>query len=314
MIVTRHRLAGVHNRIRSRLGAPCGPMLVAVALLAGCRAAPGPKGDAPSGPLPSYAAIAEVYNARVAGLDRVWARSVVRVWYPDREGEEATDQVEGFFQYLRPNGLNLSFKKLGETYAALGSNDDRYWWIELREERVAWVGEHARATPDRARELSLPVQPLDLIRLLGVLPLPEPGSGPTPAVTRPRPGGPVQVTVFPMPGTDRSLMKGARYSLDPRTFEPVRIELLDAGGRVAMDAALSRYTPVTVAGGRPGGSMATQIQASLDRGERRMKLWLNDAENSGRRPREQAFDLDAVLDSLQVMDVRSIDEVAAAGP
>lgn len=302
MIARRHRRAGW-------------AMLVAVALLPGCRAGPDTKGGGPPpGALPSYAAIAEAYNARVAGLDRVWARSVVRVWYPDREGEEATDQVEGFFQYLRPNCLNLSFKKLGETYAALGSNDDQYWWIELREERVAWVGEHARATPERARELSLPIQPLDLIRLLGVLPLPEPGNGPTPAVTRPRPGGPIRVTIFPMSGTGGSLVKGARHSLDPRTFEPVRIELLDAGGRVTMEAALSRYAPVMLADSRPGCTMATQIEASLDRGERRMKLWLNDAENSGRRPREEAFDLDAVLASLQVTDVRSIDEVAAAGP
>ncbi len=298
-----------------RLGSMVPVLVVGIAALAGCRAGPGTKGrEGPPGPLPSYATIAAAYNGRVAPLDRVWARSVVRVWYPDREGEEQTDQVEGHFQFVRARNLLLTFKKLGETYAALGSNDERYWWIELGEEKVAWVGDHGPGTAERARELGLPVQPIDLIRLLGVLPLPEPGSDPIPAVTRSRDGRSVLVTMFPMMGSGASSVKGVRYRLDPRTFEPTRIQLLDEAGRVAMEAGLSRFQPVALAGGRTGGGMATQIDASLDAGTRRMRLWLHDAENSERRPREEAFDLDAVLGSYGVTDVRSIDEVAAAAP
>jgi hypothetical protein len=293
---------------------PCLAALLASVALAGCGTGPRTKPEPPPGPLPSYATIVGAYNARVAGLDRVWARSVVRVWYPDLEGEEQKDQVEGHIQYLRPRSLLLTFKKLGETYAALGSNDERYWWIELGDQKVAWVGEHAQASAERAREMGLPVQPLELIRLLGLLPLPEPGSGATPAVTRTPGGREIVVTMFPIEGSGTSLVKGVRYRLDPVTFEPRRIELLDRGGRMAMEASLSHYQPVAAEVGRVAGSIPGQVQASLDGGERRMHLWLHEPENTENRPGPRVFDLEAVLASYGVTDVRSIDEVAAAAP
>lgn len=259
---------------------------------------------------PPYEEIAASYNARVATQERIWARSVARVWYPDREGGEQTDQVEGQFMMIRPDRLLLTFKKLGETYAVLGSNAEKYWWIELGEERVAWVGEHARVSAERTRELGLPVHPLDLLEMIGVLPLPEPApvgaGGPAPGVRR-LPDGRLEVRVPSRAHAGRAV-RAIRYTLDPDTLEPRRIELLDDAGEPVLTSELTRYEAVALAQGRAGGGLATRMEASIDGGRRRMRLWLMDAENRGGKPDPASFDLDRVLRNYRVSDVRSIDD------
>ncbi len=258
-------------------------------------------------PVPSYAEIAAKYNQRVAPLDRVWARSVARVWYPDREGEEQTDQVEGHLMMIRPDCLKLTFKKLGETYAVLGSNPDQYWWIELGDRggrRVAWVGEHEAADPERLEELGLPVHPLDLIEVIGVLPLPTVASGvPQPRVSRTPQG--ILVDVIPPPGRSRGRVETFRYLLDARTLEPLRIGLLDAAAKAVLTADLSRYAPV-IGAGSPGATLATRMDASIDDGRRRMRLWINDADTSRREPTADSFVLDSDLKRYRVPEVQSI--------
>ncbi|MFM9996571.1 MAG: hypothetical protein ACKVU4_12320 [Phycisphaerales bacterium] len=268
-----------------------------------------PRPDAPTnlGPPPAYTAIAESWNARVATVDRLWARSVVRIWFPDREGEEQVEQVEGTFQFARPNRLLMTYKKLSETYAVLGSNAERYWWIELGEEKVAWVGEHAKAAAGHADDAGIPVRPADLIELLGVLPLPEGAPPVRPVVAWSADGAGVTLTVASA-SPDRRPVASVRYGLDRDTFLPRSIELLDGDGAPLITAALTKYEPVVLKGGAKGGPIATLIEASLDAGERRLKLWLHDPANSGGRPRDDAFDFDAVIRHYRVDEVRSLDD------
>jgi hypothetical protein len=285
---------------------------LAAAVLTGCFGCAAARSERPGrepepASAPSYEEIAAQYNQRVAPLDRVWARSVARVWYPDREGEEQTDQVEGHLMMIRPDCLKLTFKKLGETYAVLGSNPDQYWWIELGDRagrRVAWVGEHQAADPERLEELGLPVHPLDLIEVIGVLPLPVPASGsPQPRVARTPEG--VLVDVMPPPERSRGRVETFRYLLDPRTLEPLRIGLLDAAGKAILTADLSRYAPVIGTGSR-GTTLATRMDASIDDGRRRMRLWINDADTSRREPTTESFVLDSDLKRYRVPEVQSI--------
>lgn len=275
---------------------------------AGCGARNTIQGKPRHDPLPTYQAIARSYNARVAGVERLWARSVVRFWYPDAEGEEQVEQVEGNFQFARPDRVFLSFKKLGETYAVLGSNADMLWWIELGDERVAWVGDQASGARRSSEEAGIPVHPAHLIELLGVLPLPEEAPGAD--VSWSADGAAIEVALAP---DQAHASMGVRYRLDPGTLRPARIELVDDGGRAVVAAELAKFEPVARPAGERAGPIATLIEASLDGGRRRMKLWLYDPESTPTRPRDAAFDLDAVLRQYRVERVEPMDPPTTGG-
>lgn len=254
------------------------------------------------GPAPPYAEVAGTYNARLEPLDRLWARAVTRVWYPDKEGEEQSEQVEGHLQFIRPDRLLMTFDKVGinRTFALLGSNETRYWWMDLTGPRRAWVGTHAAVTPERIAELGLPVHPLDLVELLALSPLPEPGAGGSVGWST---DGRRLVVTAPtrMGGGTRRLF------LDPETREPSRIELLDAAGRVVAEAALSNYDVVELPFPKTGPRIATQMLMSINAGRERMRLKLWAPENRGSRPRPGIFDLERLAASQGIEEIVDLD-------
>ncbi len=278
-----------------------GAILALAASLAGCAACRRPDVSPPApinlGPPPAYAEVAAAVNARVAPLDRLWSTSVARIWYPDREGEEQSEQVEGHFQYIRPDKLLMTFNKVGETYAALGSNAEQYWWIELRDTRRASVGKHDRVTPERVADLGLPVHPLDLIELLGVTGLPADGGSTAWSET----GIHLVVTVPARHGM-------RRVTLAPDTYEPVTVELLGADGSVQLDSSLRNYESVRVNFGQPSARVAREVLIADTKAGVRLRLRLPDAESRSSRPKDRAFDLGWVLNYYKVDEVTSLDE------
>ncbi len=298
----------------ARLGGACSA--AAAVLLAGC-AGPGWAGpkDEPvvaRGPAPAYAEMAENYNQRVTDLRSLWARAVVRIWFPDREGEEKTEQVEGHLQYIRPDKVNLTLSKVGEPVAVLGSNSDKFWWIELGkgEARKAHIGTHANADPRRIAELGLPVHPVDLIGLMGITPFPEAGAGISgrPDVRWSADGRGLVVSL-PLDSGFR------RFLLNPDTYEPVRIEVADRAGAIVLSSDLAGYEPVTVRGGGPEAArprVPGEILASVNLGKTRVRMRLYDPETGGTRPRPAAFDLDTLLASYGVENVVDLDRAPVA--
>jgi hypothetical protein len=278
------------------------------ALLAGC-AGPSKPPDAavPRGSVPTYEEVAAAYNRRLGPLDRLWARTVVRVWFVNQEGKEQQEQLEGHLQYLRPDRLLLTFDKVGTTYAALGSNERKYWWIETRGDRKAWVGEHAEANPEVIAQLGLPVHPLEFVELLGITPLPVPAPD---AKVEWSDDGRLRVTA---PGR----MGERRLWLDPQRWVPLRVDVLGTGGEVVISAELTRYQPVSVRS--PSGDwrpeVPAELQAQQDRGKLRVRMTLFDPETAGARPKAVAFDLDRLLKLLQVDQVQQLRaEPAAPAP
>lgn len=254
-----------------------------------------------TGPLPAYDTVAAAHNQRVERLARLWSNATLRVWYPNEQGEEEVAQVEANLQYVRPDKVNLTLDKAGPL-AVLGSNERRYWFIDLnKENRHAKIGEHARATPERVAELGLPVHPLDLIELFALTPLPTSwpsvGTGETPDLRWSSDG---RWIVLSTPGR----IGRRRLYFEPGSYLVGRVELTGPDGNLLASADLDEYEEAAGAG---GAMVPTQILASVDRGRTRVRMRL-DQPDAGRTPRDIAFDLDRLLQAYRIRNVQSLDE------
>lgn len=188
------------------------------------------------GELPDPAALVEAHNARVGGIDRLWARTSVRVEGRDAEGSKFAEQGEGHLQVVRPDRVAVTVGKLGEVYFALGANEERYWLVDVSssDRRVMVSGAQSLATPEKAEALGLPVHPRDIPLLLGLMPLDPATVGELVWDERGR-------AVVHMP--TRWGHAALRY--DPRTLELVGSTAFDEDGAVVADATLGLHGPVT---------------------------------------------------------------------
>ncbi len=282
-------------------------LVTLLGLHGGCASTPkGPRPVPEGTPPPAYADIAARYNQRVAPLEHLSAATVTRIWYTDEQGQAREDQIEGRLTLVRPTDVYLRFDKLGETYAMLGSNSERYWWMELGETRTAWVGSHQHAAPDRVADFGVPVHPINLIELLGVTPLPESGEASQVAWSPDRRN--VQVSV---PRGDGRV----RLTLDRTTFEPNRVELLNAVGDVMLASELSTPVPVDIFGHRPPPRVAGEVNIALAQPhDVRVRLRMAEPATSPRQPRRDLFNFELLVDRYRVGDIISLDDDPADAP
>ncbi len=258
-------------------------LLACLGLLAGCRGQERGKDDIPLGPAPSYAELARAYNARVARLEAIQGTLDLVVTGPDKDGKDQTDQGEGNLTFVRPGKVALRVDKVSQTYFWLGSDEVKFWWFDLHaDEKVAVVGTHAAATPEQAAHLGLPVHPLDLLELAGVVPLPEESSG----VPRWGSGG---VAVVELPGR----WGVRRLGIEPTSGEARSVELDDASGRVVVRSDLSRYENVPVRGDAAATPrIATRIVARVPASSTSIEIVLHNPKNPGvERVKPGNFDL-----------------------
>jgi len=263
------------------------------------------------GPVPEYAVVAGAYNARVARLERLRANTSLVIHAKSSEGKRLNEQVEANLQFVLPRSVALRIDKVGQTVFYLGSNDERYWWMDLTDNKIAMVGIHEKATAEKAAAFGLPVHPLDLLELLGVIPMPGVGEGGAPVVEWSRDGRRLGIT------TDQRWGGSRRIFMDPETYDPMRIELLDGMGNVAVAAALSRYQSVDVDGdARARARIAGRLDIEAPGRETTVIMSVYDPENSGHM-KQTPFDLEALLRAYGVKDVVDIDRddgPRASGP
>lgn len=247
-------------------------LLACLGLLAGCRGQERGKDDIPSGPAPSYTELARAYNARVARLEAIQGTLDLVVTGTDKDGNEQKDQGEGNLTFVRPSKVALRVDKVSQTYFWLGSDDARFWWFDLHaQEKVAVVGTHAAATPEQAAHLGLPVHPLDLLELAGVVPLPETSSD---EPRWARGGG----AVVALPGR----WGVRRLTIEPTSGEARSVELEDASGRVVVRSDLSRYENVPVRGDAAANPrIATRIVARVPSSATSIEIVLHNPKNPG---------------------------------
>ncbi len=271
------------------------------------RRAGSPAAAAPARALPNYDEIRSAYNRRTDRLGRVWGRAVVTIGFVDSRGKRRSEQGEGHFQLIQPSRLALSIGKLGEVLVWIGCDEDRYWLIDPKESKRAYVGRHDLVTAEKVERMGLPAAPLDLIRLTGATPLPASNPGVVFGWGKSAGGG--ERLIVESPEGERVW----RYTIDPDLSLPERIELLRKADRtILLTATLENFEAVQlrgVGGFHPLMAARLTAEAPESGSQMRASLWgMNDGGST--RLSAENFDFEALLGILGVTPVIDLDATA----
>lgn len=251
------------------------------------------------------------HNARVADLQTLRTPVTLLIDAPkgDESGKRLQEQVEGNLQLIQPYQVSLRVDKVGQTLFVMGSNAERYWWIEFGDERWAYVGATALATPRKAARFGLPVHPLDLIELAAITPL---SSGARMAWDSQRQL--LRVVDGAKWGTRVLLcsVETRRPGGDSDVYVEVKgVWLADQTGRIVAWSELSRLAMVPVDGNtRSLAAMAHNVLVHVPGRDTNVEVVIIDPENPGKRIKTGQFDVAKVLDTYDVKDITDIDEEA----
>jgi len=205
-------------------------------------------------PTPPYEPLRTAYNARLAEVKQMWARTVVEITWFDADGKRHWEQGDGPIMIRIPHEIGLSIGKAGSTMFWIGADAERFWLFDLKppegQPSTAIVGRHADlASPDAPR-LNLPVAPGRLIDLMGLSPLPE-SDAVVVASHTPEADGPRLLRVV-LPAHDPADPSLRRViDIDPKTHRATRIAFVNDAG-VVIEADLSAYEPLRLDGRPPG--------------------------------------------------------------
>ncbi|HLO41070.1 MAG TPA: hypothetical protein VK176_08610 [Phycisphaerales bacterium] len=255
-----------------------------------------------TGPLPAASDLVRVHNAGVEHLDRLWARTELRLRGVDKDGNTIDETAEGHFQFIALGNVSLTVNKVGETYFCLGANEIFYWWMDLRKPRNALLGRIDRATPKTVERFGVPVHPLDLIDLLGILPieLDEPANAPL---------------AWSRDGTEAELQLAGRWG--PRIFSfevpsgSLRgVRLLDASGRIVCQSRIEKTERVSF---RDDPSLIaqapTRLVISIPASQMEITIVMHDPQNRGSAMKDAPFRPELLLKAYNIPGdmVRSLD-------
>lgn len=290
---------------RPRIPIALAPLLL---IVTACKTTP-PAGM-PAAPLPAYESIAQAQNQRVERLGRLWARTIVSLRYDDEKGNARYEQGDGHLQRLDFHDVALDVGKLGQVLFWFGANQDLYWLFDLSDpdHTVAYVGQHALVTLDKAARASFPIPPVEYVALAGLTAIPEQA----PAATIAR------------DDDDRVVLDVAdrgfswRYHFDPVTLLPMKISMLDAESRPVITADLSEYRTVDLTGvGVDQPSAPARIAISHLPTQTSITLTIDGDIIDGRRsgkPKPAAFDFDVLRNALNPDEVIDLDKPEQLAP
>lgn len=259
----------------------------------------------PDEPPPDYTTIATVLNQQREPLSKLWTRVTVRVDGHDATGDRLSEQAEGTMQVIQPDRVSMSLGKLGKTYFQLGSNDERYWWFDLTDDRTktATVGSHALVTQAKLDRFGVPVHPLELLDAIALTPLPLDGRGRTAWSTDGRYIG----LLVPSESGER------RVWVDPESLVPAFVQIYNTSGELLIETRVTEdrfeqvETPLGVEPTIPGrykiSVVGLDAVVTLD-------LWDPDTTRS---IQPLLFDFDELVRRRGVDLVIDIDEPRGAG-
>jgi hypothetical protein len=253
---------------------------------------------------PSYEESARKYNRSVDYLDRVLARVNILLTYFDEDGKEHHEDPEGRLQIVRPNKLALSLGKAGQILFWFGCDPEQYWWLDLSEKgkRIAAVGRHEKFDDSTAQRIGLPIKPLDLIRLLGVVKMDVTARG---ATQWSDDGKLLGITA---PVADRGFQ---RTWVDPRDMHPVTIEIFDKQRNLVLVAEHTGEEFVELTRDLPGVGV-TQVRmpgrVEITHLETKTKARITLTGVKDGPISEKAFDLSVIQDKFPVDKVIDLDK------
>jgi hypothetical protein len=251
-----------------------------------------------AGPLPSYGGLIERYNQTTRPLARVWAEARVDLVWRDDKGKRKSEHGDGRFMFVAPDKVALEVREFGKGFWA-GGDGERYWLFDLQDRRVAYVGRFENADKLDTRTFPLPVNPVDLLYVLGLVRIDPERVPEAPAVE-----SVAGYYLVEPPGL------GLRMLLDPRTARPVRVDLLNDKGESAVKCVLSMPTqPKTgqdpVDGLKP--VMPGVVEVYVLGQEARMTLKLKGLTTVGTRIKEAHFDFDVLKRVMKPDEVVDLD-------
>lgn len=240
---------------------------------------------------PRFADAARKHNERAERLGRLWARTVFGVNYTDDEGKLRREQFEGHLQLAQPVRMALSGgKSITSTLFWLGCDPERFWWLELGERSIAHVARHENIGSPCAHDIDLPARPREIISLLGVTTIDESARGRCGWSTN------GQWMVIDAPTPDGAI----HLFVDPRTYEPGWIKLIDRAGRTIVFSELLNYDNVSVrdaqAATPPRLATRVIIRRPGDEGEIRLNFaGMSDGADRDGRLQPEAFQFEALV-------------------
>lgn len=245
--------------------------------------------------MPTYAELAGKHNDRISDIDRLWARSVIEVRWKDEQGGNRLEQGEGHVILEPPNKSAMTIGKVGVTKLWAGSNDTHLWLFDELDGKKVYIGRHdgkTDALPPNAieRPAPFPVRPVDLARLLGILPLP-------PAPADPKRVPPVEWREgrYVVEPADQALRYyfNIHYRID-------RVERLDHLNRPIIVARMTGETQrMEIENKAVGPYISTRIEVTTPGKDGSMVLHLYDATNAPRKFDPDIFDLDSRIKTLK---------------
>ncbi len=229
--------------------------IATLALPAGCAECPDE--------LVSVDQIVAAHNANAASVPRLWARVEMSVTLKPSGGPPMTwrsGSPTSLLLYRRGDdpAAGHDFVLVGRETAAvelfrMGSSTEQglyYFWYKFGNRAGAWFGQNALAGAPGVKYL--PIDPIQLLGVLGITPLPdEPGRLPAAALSmRNKPGDCAYVVTVIERQPISNRVRFTREIVIPwakdKPLRPRQVNIFDGSGRRAMTARLSNYRPIDV--------------------------------------------------------------------
>ena len=245
----------------------------------------------------TYEELAGRYNAAIEPIDTLWSRADIDIeWVEvDEDGDRKYRSESGDGKFIMRRGTPyhetaMTVEKLGKIYLWAGSNTTSYYLFDRvdGDDKKLYVGEHGKAG---SRPFPLPIHPSTVPTLLGLELLPA-------AI----PEGKTATTIdfygeqylLSMPD------HGMRMLIDPTTYRPTRVDLTDRAGYSVLTAKLSGQLKIDTDEALANQPLlCEQAEVYVAGYESRFTLGFLSATTSGRKVRDQMFDLEALKKALK---------------
>jgi len=272
----------------------CLILIVAALLLVGCNNTT-PKVDLdPPAQMPTYTELVDRHNKRVEGIERFWSRTVIEMRWIDAEGNSKFEQGEGYLILDLPLHSMLTIGKVGQDRLYAGSNETYFWLFDEldADQKKLYIGRHDGqfdpALGPAHQRSPLPLKPVDLPRLLGIVQIGSEQSRQPGAATGQIVKWAGNRFMIEPPG------EKVRYFFSPISARAERVELLDDQGKVVLRSSLDKPERMEKTGAAIGPYMNTRVEVETVGQQGSITLHLSGMTDEQRKVNPSVFDLSAL--------------------